>query len=318
MRTELAAPAAPVTTWQVVVGLARISKISVYLHFFPWALAALLLSADALDRPGALAAMVLFLLSSAGIVAATAALDDIVGFRNGSDAANYTRPGFRRDIRRKPLLSGDLTLRQATVFAVASEAFAFATGFAAFAVLGWDVPVSAVVIFVLCAVLGPQYSAGLRFSFHVYGSELLLGIGTIGGLLFPFLAVQNHWTWAATLQGVLMGLWLVMLVSCSNVGDVEGDARVGRRTLPVAAPRWVVKAVLVAYLTISVVTIALLPAATDTPWWTVLALLPATALHVAQIHLAILRDRWRQARIAAFVAYDLGFLGLVALDLYAR
>lgn len=304
--------------WQTVVGLARISKISVYLHFFPWTLAALLLSPAALDRPGALAAMALLLLSSAGIVAATATLDDIVGLRNGSDAANYTRPGFRRDIRRKPLLSGAITLRQAVVFAVLAEAFALVTGVAAFAALDWDVPLSAVLIFAACAILGPQYSWGLRFSYHLGGSELLLGVGTVGGMLFPYLAVEGRWTREAVLQAVLMGLWLVMLVSCSNVGDREGDAAVGRRTLPVAAPMWVVKAAVVAYLAISVATITALSTSTALPWWTVLALLPATALHAAQVHLAVLRDRWRRARVAAFVAYDLGFLGLVVANLFTR
>jgi 1,4-dihydroxy-2-naphthoate polyprenyltransferase len=310
-------PAPAPSRWRTVVGLARISKVSVYLHFFPWTLAALLLSPAALARPGAIAALALFLLSSAGIVAATATIDDIIGLRNGSDAANYIRPGFRRDIRRKPLLSGALTERQAIVFAVVAEAFALVTGAAAFAVLDWDVPVSAVVIFVACAVLGPQYSGGLRFSYHLGGSEFLLGVGTVGGFLFPYLAVEGRWTTAGVLQGVLMGLWLVMLVSCSNVGDRDGDASVGRRTLPVAAPMWVVKGALVAYLVVSVATIAGLAASPVMPWWTALALLPATALHGAQLYLAIARDRWRTARIAAFVAYDLGFLGLAVANLCA-
>ncbi|BCB91782.1 UbiA family prenyltransferase [Phytohabitans suffuscus] len=318
MSTELSTGRLVPSPWQTFVGLVRISKVSVYLHFFPWALAALLLSPAAFDRPGAVPALVLLLLASAGIVAATATLDDIVGLRNGSDAANYTRPGFRRDIRRKPLLSGALTMRQAVVFAVLAEAFAFVTGFAAFAALGWDVPLAAVGLFVACAVLGPQYSAGLRFSYRLGGSELLLGVGTVGGMLFPYLAVQGHWTRAAVLQGVLMGLWLVMLVSCSNVGDREGDAAVGRRTLPVAAPMPVVKAAVVAYLAISVTTIVALAAWTTMPWWTVLALLPATALHAAQAHLAVVRSRWRAARVAAFVAYDLGFLGLAVANLFTR
>ncbi|GAA4444363.1 UbiA family prenyltransferase [Phytohabitans houttuyneae] len=318
MSSEISTGRLVPSPWQTFVGLVRISKVSVYLHFFPWTLAALLLSPAALDRAGALPAMALLLLSSAGIVAATAAADDIVGLRNGSDAANYTRPGFRRDIRRKPLLSGAITLRQAIVFAVLAEAFAVVTGVAAFAALDWDVPMSAVVIFIACAVLGPQYSWGLRFSYHIGGSELLLGVGTVGGMLFPYLAVEGHWTRAAVLQGVLMGLWLVMLVSCSNVGDRDGDAAVGRRTLPVAAPMWVVKGAVVVYLFISVTTITALSTLTTMPWWTALALLPATVLHAAQVHLAVVRGRWRVARVSAFVAYDLGFLGLVAANLFAR
>ncbi|MGA5301839.1 UbiA family prenyltransferase [Nucisporomicrobium flavum] len=318
MSSDLSAPARVRSPWQVVVGLARISKLSVYLHFFPWVLAALLVSPAALDRPGAIPALVLFLLASAGLVAATATVDDIVGYRNGSDAANYTRPGFRRDIRRKPLLSGALTMREAVVFAVLAEAFAVVTGFAGFAVLDWDVPVSAVVVFILVTVFGPQYSGGLRFSYHLGGAELLLGVGTLGGLLFPYLAVEGRWTWAAVLQGALMGLWLVMLVSCSNVGDREGDAQVGRRTLPVVAPMSTVKAAVVAYLVLSVAIIGVFALVTTGPWWALAVLAPATALHVAQVHLAVVRDRWRSARVAAFVAYDLGFLGLVAVNLLTR
>ncbi|MEW2443725.1 UbiA family prenyltransferase [Micromonospora marina] len=317
MSSDLSVSGRVRSPWQVVAGLARISKISVYLHFFPWALAVLSLSPAALERPGAIPAMVLFLLASAGLVAATATVDDIVGYRNGSDAANYTRPGFRRDIRRKPLLSGAVTTRQAVVFAVLAEAFAVATGIAGFAVLHWDVPLSAVVVFALVAVLGPQYSGGLRFSYHLGGAELLLGVGTLGGLLFPYLAVEGRWTWHAVLQGALMGLWLVMLVSCSNVGDRDGDARVGRRTLPVVAAMSTVKLALVAYLISSVLVIGTFALVTTEPWWVTAALAPATALHVAQIRFAV-HDRWQNARVAAFVAYDLGFVGLVAVDLLAR
>ncbi|MGH1551962.1 hypothetical protein ACRAWF_06805 [Streptomyces sp. L7] len=91
-------------------------------HYFGLFLAWLLLDRATLERPGTTPAMLLFLLGSAAIVACACAADDVAGYRNGSDAINYQEGETLRDIRKKPLLSGAVTERQAIGFAVSAGA----------------------------------------------------------------------------------------------------------------------------------------------------------------------------------------------------
>ena len=304
------------TPGQVAWAFVRLSKITVYQHFFPWALALALLDGQARTRPGAAAALTLFLLASAAIVACTSAVDDIIGYRNGSDAANYKEGDLGRDIRRKPLLSGMITVREAQVFAVATGVAALVTGLAGFAALGWDVPPESVVIFLLVAVCAVQYSGGVRFSFHAGGSETMLGLVTAGGLLFPYLALARAWSTAAVLEALAMGLWLVMVISCSNVNDREGDAAVGRRTLAVVSSPRTFKGAMVAFYVADLVLLGAFVALPEVPWWAALTLLPAVALHGAQLWWGAGQENWLKARLYGFVAYDLGFLGLLAPTLF--
>ncbi|MEU5684678.1 hypothetical protein DEJ48_14920 [Streptomyces venezuelae] len=290
----------------------RLSKVTVYQHFFPWALAFALLSGEALDRSGAVPALVWFLIASAAIVACTSAVDDVIGYGNGSDAANYQEGDLGRDIRRKPLLSGAVTVREAKVFAAATAAVALVTGAAGFTALGWDVPVESVLVFVAVAVCSVQYSGGFKFSFRTGGSETMLGLVTAGGLVFPYVALERAWSTAAVLEALIMGLWLVMVISYSNVNDKEGDAAVGRKTLAVVSGPRVFKGAMVAFFVADVALLAALLAVPAMPWWGALTLLPAVALHASQLWFGVGHDNWLKARLCGFIAYDLGFLGLLA------
>jgi 1,4-dihydroxy-2-naphthoate octaprenyltransferase len=78
-----------------VRGLLRLSKIYVYQHYYGWAVAWVLASTLTVRGPNTTAAMLLFLVGSVGIVTCACSADDIVGFRNGSDAINY-QAGERR------------------------------------------------------------------------------------------------------------------------------------------------------------------------------------------------------------------------------
>ncbi|WFB10756.1 prenyltransferase [Streptomyces sp. LX-29] len=294
----------------------RLSKVTVYQHFFPWALAVALLDGAALDRSGAVLALALFLVASAAIVACTSAVDDIVGYRNGSDAANYREGDLGRDIRRKPLLSGAITEREARLFAAATGALTLLAGLGGFAALGWDVPAESILVFLAVAACAVQYSGGFRFSFRTGGSETMLGLSTAGGLIFPYVALARGWSPAAVLEALIMGLWLVMVISYSNVNDKEGDAAVGRKTLAVVSGPKVFKTAMVLFFVADVGLLAgwaLLP---SVPWWGVLTLLPAVALHAAQLRYGVAQENWLKARLCGFVAYDLGFLGLLVPTLF--
>src|SRR5258706_312764 len=109
-----AATAGPVrrTPGQVLTGLFWLSKIAVYQHYFGLALAWLMLTPAARDRPGGTTAMLLFLVAQVGIVTCACSADDVVGYRNGSDAANYKPGQLGRNMKRKPLLNGSVTERE--------------------------------------------------------------------------------------------------------------------------------------------------------------------------------------------------------------
>ncbi|WP_432047659.1 UbiA family prenyltransferase [Streptomyces asiaticus] len=300
----------------VARGLFRLSKIFVYQNYFGWGMAWLTLSPQARDRPGTTAAMLLFLLGSMGIVTCTCATDDLVGFRNGSDARNYKAGDTKRDIRGKPLLSGAVTEREAVRFIACAASVAVLAGTGAFWALDWRAPAVAYLLYGVGFFFSVQYSAGLRLSYHRGGAETLLCLATTAGLLAPYLAVERHWSSPAVLVGLLLGLWLVMVSSYSNVNDADGDRSVGRRTLAASTGPRVYKTAMAVFFLASVTLICVLGLATRWPWWTLLTLLPATALHAAQLREGPLRGRWLSARKLGLYAYDLGFLGLLAPALY--
>ncbi len=294
----------------VAWGLLRLSKLFVYQHYFGWALAWLALTPAALHRHGATASMCLFLLGSMGIVTCACSADDIAGFRNGSDAVNYRASERRRNIQAKPLLSGAIAEREAVAFAACAAVVAAAAGMAAFWALSWQAPLAAYVIYVAGAVFSVQYSAGLRFSYHRGGAETLLCLATASGLLAPYLAVERHVSAPAVIQALLLGLWLVMVSSYSNVNDAEGDAAVGRRTLAVTTGPGTFKAMMVVFFLASAGLVCGLALGTRWPWWTLLTMLPATALHATQLYVGPVRGQWLRARKRGLRAYDLGFLGI--------
>ncbi|SDZ46698.1 1,4-dihydroxy-2-naphthoate octaprenyltransferase [Amycolatopsis xylanica] len=295
---------------EVLGGLFWLSKIAVYQHYFGWALAWLALSPSASARPGVTAAMLLFLVGSIAIVACACSADDLVGFRNGSDATNYQAGERQRNIKRKPLLSGALAEREVVMFVVASGALAVVAGIAAFWALDWQAPLEAYVGYFVGFAASVQYSAGLRLSYHSGGSETLLCLSTASGLLAPYLAVERSWSPQAVFMGLLLGFWLVMVSSYSNVNDAEGDRQAGRRTLATVGSPATVRAVMVALVLVSIGLVVALAAGTGWPWWTLLTMVPATALHVAQLYVGPVRGQYLRARRLGLYAYDLGFLGI--------
>lgn len=316
--SEATAPRANLDTHsgrQLWIGLLRLSKVGVFQHYFGLFLAWLLLGRTAEDRPGTTAAMLLFLLGSMAIVACTCAADDVVGYHNGSDALNYKEGETLRDIRKKPLLSGAVTEQQAVAFAVWSAVTAVLAGALAFWVLDWQAPLEAYVIYAAGFFFGVQYSAGIRLSYRPGGSEVLLCLSTAAGLLAPFLAVNREWTRASVVQALLLGIWLVMVSSCSNMNDAEGDRSVGRRTLAVSAGPAVTTAALVILFLLSTSLLVWI-SLEDLPWWTLPASLPTIVAHGMQLFHGPRRKNWLRARSIGLVAYNFGFIGLAVPTLF--
>lgn len=310
-------PVRTATRSEVLLGLVRLSKVKVVQHYFGLFLAWLLLDRATLERPGTTYAMLLFLLGSAAIVACACAADDIAGYRNGSDAVNYKEGETLRDIRTKPLLSGAVTEQQAIRFAVGSGVVAAVAGALAFWVLDWRAPVEAYVAYGAGFFFSVQYSAGIKVSYRLGGAETLLCLSTAAGLLAPFLAVHGEWTRASVVISLLLGLWLVMVSSYSNMNDVEGDRSVGRKTLAVATGPRTVVTVMVALFALSTALLVWI-SLSDLPRWALITVLPAIALHAAQLHYGPREKNWLKARGLGLVAYNLGFVGLAVPLLWAN
>lgn len=294
---------------ELFLGLLRLSKVRVVQHYFGLFLAWLLLDEVIVQRPQTTYAMLLFLLGSAAIVACACAADDIAGYRNGSDAVNYKQGETLRDIRTKPLLSGAVTEHQAIAFAVVTGIVALLAGALAFWTLDWRAPVEAYLVYGAGFFFSVQYSAGMKVSYRLGGAETLLCLSTAAGLLAPFLAVNGEWTRAAVIQALLLGLWLVMVSSYSNMNDAEGDRSVGRKTLAVATSTSIVVTVMVILFLLSTSLLVLI-SFTDLPRWTLLTSLPTIALHAAQLYHGPHRKNWLKARSLGLIAYNFGFLGL--------
>ena len=293
--------------------VARLGKLTVYQHYYGPALAALvLLGGDA--RAGvAVAACALHVVAVAGMVAATSALDDLTGYRNGSDRRNYEQPDSLRDIRRKPLLAGTLPVRGAQLTAVGGQLVALVAGVAGFAVAGRADPV-AVTLFALAWVLSCQYSWGLRLSYRTAGGEALLLFSTAASLLWPLLGVsREHWG-TGLVQAALLACWMLNVSLYSNLHDAPGDREVGRRTIAVLFPRRVTHAVLVGLFAGTVALVAGGALAGVLPAWAFAALLPVWLTQARQLRLEVARGLTMRARALGFRTFNRGFAGLALVD----
>lgn len=317
LHTTIAKPVPDPSRNDVLLGLLRLSKVRVVQHYFGLFLAWSLLDRATLGRPGTTYAMLLFLLGSAAIVACACTADDIAGYRNGSDAVNYKEGETLRDIRMKPLLSGAVTERQAIRFAVWSGVVAVVAGTLAFWVLDWRAPVEAYVVYGAGFFFSVQYSAGIKVSYRLGGAETLLCLSTAAGLLAPFLAVHGEWTRPSVVISLLLGLWLVMVSSYSNMNDIEGDRSVGRKTLAVATGTKTVVTVMAALFALSTALLVWI-SLSDLPRWALLIILPTIALHAAQLYHGPREKNWLKARRLGLIAYNFGFAGLAVPLLWAR
>jgi len=269
-------------------------------------------------RPAGLAAAVpsavLQTLAVASGYWATVALDDVQGWRDGSDATNYAETA-ERPRARKPVVTGELDERRARRFALAT------LGLSVLAVLGslviapytpWWLLVAALGTVAVCA----QYSSGLKVSYRGPGcSELLLFASMALGVLIPAVSLHHGASTVDVAEAVVAGLWMVKVAVCSNSHDVPGDTVAGRRTTAVVlsaqANRRYVASLFAAEwaATAAFLGLGLLP------WPTALFLVPCYVLQVRQLCRGPVRGDWLAARRLGFLALRLGAAGLVAANL---
>ncbi len=301
---------APTPITARVAGYLRLGKARIYHHTYGWLLALLLLRIDGLVNATTVTALVLTFVMVQAIQWSGGAFDDLGGFRDGSDAANYAgRPARTR--AKKPLLIGVLNERQAMVFGVSCWVVGVAAGLLAVASLGGRAPLIAVLLLIGAQIASAQYSVGLKLSYRPVGLELTIFYVISAIALYPYWLIAGRLDPEILLLSALFGLWFLMVVSYGNASDRAGDAAVARRTLAVLLPPGWFTLVLVSLFVASITLLTLLFTTTRLNPLLGLAGVPVVVLHAVQLYYGAVRRDWRRARFLGLCSLDVGCLGLV-------
>ncbi|MGW3659745.1 UbiA family prenyltransferase [Streptomyces sp. NPDC005151] len=262
-----------------------------------------------------LTTLLLFLLGEVGVVSAVMALDDVNGIRDGSDQANYLGTGGTplRPLERKPLLTGALNVSQATWFGYLSLLWGVLF-WTACAMLAPERPKWALAITGLVLLAGFQYSWGLKLSYRGLGEVLIMGCPLVI-VIAPYGFVTGGLPATVLVEGVLFGLWQILVSCYSNTKDISGDAAVGRSTVAV---RTSARGNLHFIGLLSAGDLLLVLGASVagwTPWWYFVALLPQMALRIRQFLSFGGTGDALLARRRGVVAFRTGVAGVVVANL---
>jgi 1,4-dihydroxy-2-naphthoate polyprenyltransferase len=294
----------------------RLGNFNIYQHAFGGLIA---LTALGLQQPRNWTVCLLAVLSFQFIVSCTCTLDDLTGFRNGSDARNYlgANGDFVRDPANKPLLSGALTERDAVSWAAFSMIAALAIGGTGLVLSPY--PWAGAWIMLLCAALSPQYSWGLKFSYHFAGGEATMVGSHALCMLWPYAAVRGRLDGVAVAEAFAYGASFLLVSIYSNENDQDGDRAVARKTL---AAMFGTSGTVVG---ITLLLVGQLLAVPLTLWawssapganWLLVALAPGLSLNIFQAWQGIVRRRWMFARSLGFKAMGLTFVGMILYNVW--
>lgn len=292
-------------------GFAQLGKLRVYQHLYEWLLVVLLLDMEHIRPHGTIPSLALFLVAMVAVQAAACAADDVIGFRDGSDAENYRANDLLpvpRKLLPKPLLTGVLTEREGIAFAVGAAVTATAAAVGAIVVLD-DVPVAAIVGYLVVLGCAVQYSWGLKFSYRPGGLEFVIFLVNSATLLLPYWWIAHRVSTIAALMSVLVAVWFLLVVCYGNAADREGDAASGRRTIAVVTSRRAYKAFLVGLHLVGAA-LAVLPFALgELAPLGLLCVAPLLVNQTMQVHRGALRGDARAGMALGFRSVEMGGLG---------
>jgi 1,4-dihydroxy-2-naphthoate octaprenyltransferase len=157
----------------------------------------------------------------------TITLDDIMGFIDGVDQPTHL--GAKRNIA-KPLLSGELTVRQAVRAALVLVGSAALVGAALIRLSPH--PFSTALLLMLLIAVVSQYSFGLKLSYHGLG-ELVIIAGAAMATSLPCWILTGKLDPRAAWTAAMVGLPYAAQVVISNAIDHDTDKAANRRTLTV-------------------------------------------------------------------------------------
>jgi 1,4-dihydroxy-2-naphthoate octaprenyltransferase len=157
----------------------------------------------------------------------TIVLDDIVGFLDGLDQKTCLE---KKQNIYKPLVTGELTVGQATKAALVLLGMALVLLGALVGTTQQPVPAALLLLALLGGVT--QYSFGLKLSYRGMG-ELVIALGTAMTTALPVWLVSGELTTTVAWVAGMSGLPYCAQIVVSNLLDREADAAVGRCTLTV-------------------------------------------------------------------------------------
>lgn len=309
-------PAGLVHAESKIRSYARLGKLDVYDYYLSilvvLSAAVLPVAEFGTTEAGTLAA---YLIGEVFVMMALVAFDDLTGFRDGSDLVNYGPDNPRRKLLRKPLVAGALTPREALAFAWINIALGAVLWGAAVAVAPHR-PVWTMVVIVGLLMIAPQYSYGVKLSYHGFQEAFLVLLG-MGLMMAPYGLVTGEFSAFVLVQAVLFGFGPLMFGVYSNTNDVEGDRSVGRPTVAaLVSPRG--NALFIGALSLAEFLLGALASATGiAPWWFVLLMAPATAMRAWQYTTGFREHDIMRARKRGFAVHRLSVLLLIAANLIA-
>lgn len=299
---------------------ARLGKLDVYQHFLALAVPWSLLPADVASSGRTIAVFVAVALGISGVVAAAGTFDDIQGYRDGIDPANYAPTETLRKVSRKPLVTGEVDARQALTFARVAGVAGVAGGVAGFALSGETsgAALAAVVAFVVIALATMQYSYGLKLSYHPGGGEAVLAISTAASLAVPYVFVTGELTGAALVESAVVGAWLAQAAAFSNSADKVNDRAAARMTVAATLSDRGNRVYVVTFFgAVWLVTLAGI-ALGHVPAWALLTMLPCWVTQARQVVAGVVQGEWLRGRRFGFRAMTLGIVGLAAANVLAQ
>lgn len=294
------------------VKLAKLDIVDYYLGVLVvWALLVPALRLDA----GVLTTMGVFLLGEVFVIVAMVALDDLTGYRDGSDVANYAPDAPARKLDRKPLVAGTLTEPQVLRFALVTAAVGAVVWLGALALAPhrppWTVALVAVTYF-----FALQYSWGVKLSYRGFQEFFLAALGW-ALVLAPYGLATGRVDGLVVVQALIFGLGPLLFGVYSNTNDVHGDRRVGRPTVAALTTprgnRLFVRAVSACEFLL----ILALPVVGG-PWWFPLALLPTILLRLKQLRVGFGEGDILRARRIGIHVHRVTVVTLVVVNLVVR
>jgi 1,4-dihydroxy-2-naphthoate octaprenyltransferase len=299
--------AAPTT--RAYVRLAKLDIVDYYLGVLVvWTLLPTALRLEG----GVLVTTGLFLLGEVFVIAAMVALDDLTGFRDGSDIANYAPDNPNRRRYRKPLVAGTLTEAQVLRFAWVTGIVGALLWIAAIATAP-HAPLWTVLLIGVTYFFSVQYSWGVKLSYHGFQEFFIAALGW-ALVLAPYGLAVGSLDGNVVVQALLFGLGPLLFGVYSNTNDVEGDRKVGRPTVAaLATPRGNVLFI----LTVTAVEAALIVCGPllGTVWWFPLVLLPTLLLRARQVRIAFGQGDILRARLLGIRVHRVTVVALVAVNL---
>ncbi|HEX9994389.1 MAG TPA: UbiA family prenyltransferase [Acidimicrobiales bacterium] len=279
-----------------------------------------LVDGDRAFEPRTFALLAVTLLAYVAMVATAGTMDDVTGYRDGTDWINYKNsdPTGLRPMTRKPLLLGWCTEGQAVAYARFAAVVCLTAVVVSFVMAGGE-PVWYLPLYLLVMVIGFQYSAGLKLS-YLGAQELVLYLVKFSSVFFPFALVTGDTASVVTVEALLFATWFVQVSIMSNSHDVEGDRQANRRTMAVLLSeeghhRFIVAVFCTGWL----IALAGLVTGALSPWFC-LTLVPVVALQARQLRLSVGEHRYLEARRIGFRVLRTGvpILALINLGLNWR